>query len=206
MQRLIRWRDPDREVLETSSGDDGCTIAGALAHTSGWIALLDDARLVAAVTDNVTRVVPSDEPGVLLPALELADGPVRAETALESERALRAVDEWIASDWTRRSSGLDAGDTPLRRRVLRSLDDALRIAPRHRRAAIVGRAARSRRALTRPLPLGIERELDQLVDERAARADWVEEADRLLCRGPIGAPESTSLGRPRCRALIVFGP
>lgn len=125
---------------------------------------------------------------------------------MERDGARRAVDEWIARDWTQRSCGLEVVATPLRRRVLRSLDDALRMTPRHRRPTIIGCATAVRRALASPLPLGIERELDSLVRQSSTRAHWIETAERLVSRAAIRSREPASVGRPRCRALILFGP
>ena len=176
---LARWQTAGAAVVEQPDRDDGCAIAGALADASGWVALLDDGRLVASLARDDCRPEPSDEPEAILPALEAADGAPRSQTAEERDRAVRAVDEWLTHEWTQRSSGLDAAHTPLRRRVLR--------------------------ALALPLPLGIERALDTLAKQRGASADWVETADRLLERGPISAREGASFGRPRCRALILFG-
>lgn len=204
VRRLLRWRAAGTVVVEAPEDGDGCTIAAVVADTWGWIALLDDGRLVAALAHGDRRPTPSGAPEMILTALELADGEPRRETAVERDCAQRAVDEFIALDWTQRSSGLEIADTPLRRRMLRLLEATLRAAPRHRRATIVGCAARVRHALTCPLPLGIERELDALAGRRSASADWVEAADAILARG-LSARESVALGRSRCRALILLG-
>jgi hypothetical protein len=85
----------------------------------------------------------------------------------------------------------------------RALDDALREAPRHRRAMAFDRAATIRHALARPLPLGLERALDTLVDTGPTGADWLDAASGLAMRAPASVYDPLT-GAPRCRALIVF--
>jgi hypothetical protein len=89
--------------------------------------------------------------------------------------------------------------------VLRALDLALHDAPRHRRAAMLERVARVRRALALPLPLGLERSLEALVQERSAGRDWIDEAATLVARTPARSSEYGSSRPARVRALILFG-
>jgi hypothetical protein len=130
----------------------------------------------------------------------------RAEDVLDHaayDGAYQELNEWIARDWLRRSSGLTVAESPMRRRMRRALDDALRAAPRHRRAMAFDRAATIRRALARPLPLGLERALDSLVDTSPTDADWLDAAASLAIRAPANVYDPLT-GAPRCRALIVF--
>ncbi|PYP80923.1 MAG: hypothetical protein DMD35_03715 [Gemmatimonadetes bacterium] len=204
-RRLARWR----ATVDTGDGSPDANDCGAIAavhsETSGWIAVLDDGRLVAAHADGVRRNAPSEAPEAILRALELADGAPRLARNEELDEARRALDDWIVRDWTQRSSGLDVAATPVRRRVRRALDDLLVAVPRHRRASSLECAARVRRALTRPLPLGIERELLALAGDQAGDAEWVEAAAAVVARTPIRARDATSSARPRFRALILFG-
>jgi hypothetical protein len=173
------------------------------ADATGWLALLGDGRLVASVTEGDRCADAGESPDGILRALNLLDG---AEDALDHasyEIAYRQLNEWIARDWTRRSSGLAVAESPMRRRMRRALDDALRTAPRHRRARAFDRATTIRRALARPLPLGLERALDALVDTCPAGTDWLDAAARLAVRAP-GSVSDPSTGAPRCRVLIVF--
>ena len=184
-------------------GEDDDVIAAVRTDASGWIARLDDGRLVAVHTDGGRRVGPGSAPDTILPALDLASGALRRLGDGEGDSARREVDEWISRDWTQRSSGLDAVDTPMRRRLRRALDDALRATPRHRRAEILRSITTVRSALTQPLPLGLERALDALAGD-SRRADWVAEAVTIVESAPIRTG-ATGATRPRCRALIVFG-
>ena len=186
-----------------TSLDQRAIDAAVHADTTGWIALLDDGRLVASVADGDRRADPGEAPDMIVRALELLDGAACHADDAERDAAHRELNEWITRDWTRCSSGLVAAESPMRRRLRRALDDVLRTAPRHRRATTFDRAARVRDALARPLPLGMERALDALADARATNADWLDEAADLVGRAPgcARAPES---GAPRCRVLIVF--
>jgi hypothetical protein len=137
--------------------------------------------------------------------LELASGAARRPRDAERDEALRALEAWMARDWSHRSSGLDVTDTPLRRRVRRALEEAVRTAPRHRRAEILRAAATVRDALTRPLPLGVERALGALADERPILSPWLAMAAALVTRAPVGSIAPSERGPPDWRVLILLG-
>jgi hypothetical protein len=201
---LARWRsDVDGEGLLHAGEHD--VVAAASADASGWIALLDDGRLVALLSAHDNGIGATDRAATIRGALECAAGRARCVLDSECETALRELDAWIAGDWTLRSSGVEAVDTSLRRRVRRALEQTLEATPRHRRARLLAGAATIRRALTRPLPLGVERSLDALVNDRVGRAEWVEEACAVIARAPTVAGDATSVAPPGWRAMIVFG-
>jgi hypothetical protein len=77
-------------------------------------------------------------------------------------------------------------------------------APRHRRGSVFDDAGIIRRALARPLPLGLERALDSLVDSRSRSADWLAAAASLV-RHASESSRAPSSGASHCRVLIVFG-
>jgi hypothetical protein len=202
-RRLARWRSTTGSGNESAVGIDHRAIDAAVqADTTGWIALLDDGRLVASVADGDRRADPGEAPDMIVRALELLDGAACHSDVAERDRAHQELDEWITRDWTRCSSGLVVAESPMRRRMRRVLDDALHTASRHQRATIFDRAARVRDALARPLPLGMERALDALADARSTHADWLDEAADLVGRAP-GRARAPNSGAPRCRVLIV---
>ena len=203
-RRLACWRSTEGHDVGPS-GEDHESIAAVRADATGWIALLDDGRLVAVHADGERRVGPSQAPETILTALDLAAGAPRHICDAEAIAARGQVDEWIGRDWTQQSSGLDAVDTPMRRRLRRALDDALRATPRHRRAEILGCVTMIRHALTHPLPLGLERTLDALAGGRSTRPEWLAEAAAAIESAPIEACDRSASAPPRCRALIVFG-
>ena len=62
--------------------------AAVRADTTGWIALLDDGRLVASVADGDRRADPGEAPDMIVRALELLDGAAcRADDAERDTRA-----------------------------------------------------------------------------------------------------------------------
>jgi len=203
-RRLGCWRSEHGHEDQAVENRHDIT-AAVRADAAGWIALLDDGRLIAQHAEGVRRFGPSESPETILRALELASGAPRCVSEGELHEARREVDAWIALDWTQRSSGLDVADTPMRKRMRRALDDGLRTVPRHRRAEILRSAATVRDALTRPLPLGIERALLSLSDARPRRADWIETAAAVVARAPTGTRGASELGSPSRRALILFG-
>ena len=201
VRRLASWRRADVDAPRARDGR--VAIGAAVAETSGWVALLDDGRLLALNDAGDETPRPSERSDHIVRALASASGSPRCAPATERDEALRAVSEWLVLDWARRSCGLALADSPLRRRLLRALDGAVRDAPRHRRAATLDRAARVRDALTLPLPLGLERALDELVSHGTSRSDWIDDAATLVARA--GGSERGSPGRAEVRAVILFG-
>jgi superfamily II DNA or RNA helicase len=201
-RRLASWRSAADDDGLSPEGEQGF-VAATRADVSGWLALLDDGRLIAMHRDG--DVGPSDAPASILRALEHAAGPARAAHASETETAQRELDEWIARDWLHLSTGIEAVDTPVRRRVRRALEHTLNAAPRHRRAKLIATASTIRHALTRPLPLGVERALDALVDERTSRAEWMEDASAVIARAPTVSGGQASDAPARSLVVILFG-
>jgi hypothetical protein len=203
---LVRWR---AAVAESSTdGLQSCIAAAVRAHDRGWIALLDDGRLLASHRSDHTSAdgscyrEPTDAPDAVADALIAADGQARDAPGHECDSAMSVISDWIAHDWSRHSCGLTNADSPMRRRLLRAVDGAVRHPPRHRRVAALTTAASLRRALAGPLPLGVERELDALGD--GDRDDWLARADALLARvPPMWRAEAAQ--PPSVRALILLG-
>jgi len=201
---LARWRSEVGSVSLTTGGAEEMAMEAAVrADTQGWIALLDDGRLVASETATDCRAGLGEAPALVVRALRLLEGTACHADDVERDAAHRELNEWIVRDWTRHSSGLAITDSPTRRRMRRALADALRSAPRHRRGSIHDRVAFIRRMLARPLPLGLERALDAIADTRSGNADWLEEAANIVRRAP-GCSRALASQPPRCRAMVVI--
>ena len=152
----------------------------------------------------------------MLGALTQADGCAREPYANEQATAQRELADWLACEWSVRSSGLSALDSRVRRRALHAIDSAVRDVARHRRQAALSSAARLRAALERPLPLGVERGLDELIAEHEAwpsmsRTDrqeqLLERATALVANGPAAKQTADAGARaPAPTALILYGP
>jgi len=198
---LARWRCA---APDTRTETQKCVVSAARAADRGWIALLDDGRLIACRQGEDAPAEPTDSPDEVVRALKSADGPVRDTPTGELEDARAALSRWLARDWSQRSCGLESVDTPVRRRVFRAVDAALRRAPRHRRAAVLAVAASLRCALAGPLSLGLERALDQLV-LRGDGDSWLERATDLL-GFDHQASRAAVASAATVRAVILLGP
>ena len=176
-------------------------IAAVRSRERGWIAVLDDGRLITSLANGAT-----DDTEALLRALHHADGVERATTDIEAPTAQRSVDQWIIHDWSRRTCGLATMDSPLRRRMLRRMESALAAVPRHRRRSALSLATSIRTALDSRLPLGVERALADLSDDQDGER-WLERVTAIL-QTTIGADSHRQLAThaPRPRAIIVLGP
>jgi hypothetical protein len=197
---LAKWRCT---TPKASADVEECITAAVRAVSDGWIALLDDGRLVAWHRDDDVLTEPTESADAVARALASAHGPPRGASSREYEHAMSLLERWLARDWAQRSCGLASVDTPVRRRVLRAIDAVLRRAPRHRRAEVLPAVACLRRALAGPLPLGLERALDALV---AGDSDgWLARATGLLTRDRP-ASHAGAVRQATARAFILLGP
>jgi superfamily II DNA or RNA helicase len=213
-----RVRDGERDELEGRQP----VIAAISSQARGWLAVLNDGRLVAAIEEcgHVT-----DEVSVVARVLRLVDvehvQPVAVDTDA-STSARRDLARWIAADWTRHVCALDVSASPLRRRLLRHLETTVREAPRHRRPQVLRIARILRDAIERPLPLGIERLITTLIDDGPSAAhagppddvsgsvvtahsiDWLTRAVALLSSRYAQRDSAPSTQLPSSVAIILL--
>ena len=195
--RVSRWRRASRR--------DGSCDAPMLAATTGahlgWLAALDDGRLIASFeggpTDNVTSVAR---------AACLAEGWGRACAPGEAELPLAAVKRWLEREELALACGVIGAHSTLDLALERRLARAVGRAPRHERSGTLALAARLRDALRGGRSLGAERELAALLEEcpDLASADrrWLERTLSIAIQSPRhGAGGSV----PRVVAMIVLG-
>jgi hypothetical protein len=202
---LAHWRLGSSR--HSASRQMQCVVAAAAATERGWVAVLDDGRLVARHHDDAIRTTPSEEPAAVLQALTQVDGCARTLDANEHAPAQRELADWLACEWSARSSGLSTINSRVRRRALAAIDSAVRGVPRHRRQAALSSAARLRAELDRPLPLGVERALAELIADTDGNEELLERATALVANGPSAnrIVDSGTHG-PAPTALIVYGP
>jgi hypothetical protein len=166
---LLQWRPMAATPAGRSRGRmrrENCIIAGVTSQTSGWLAALDDGRIVARIADlELDAFAPgtvawlADDPAAVMRALQLADGATRVVTDREIASVRAEIDACLSADWAARSCGGSLVPPALRRAIRRRLDAAVRAVPRHRRAHAFALAARLRDLLDSPMPLGAERAL-----------------------------------------------
>jgi superfamily II DNA or RNA helicase len=179
----------------------GPLVAAVACADTGWLAALDDGRLIARVGSS-----PVGSSGAVSRAVGLAAGMARRCTVHERALALSELEGWLESERLTLDCGVSdvasALDAPIERRIAR----AIRCAPRHQRAAILALATRLRDELGHPLPLGAEREWDALLASRdgglISDHDWLE---RMIAASRRNQSSQSDACTPRVVALIVLG-
>jgi superfamily II DNA or RNA helicase len=194
--RVSRWRS-DTPLAERTRP----AVAGTIADRFGWLAAIDDGRLIAALDGGVP-----DDAASVPEAARLADGDGRLLTKGEAEAARRDAQRWLDAEAVARACGLSAVRTSLDDRIDRRIAQAVRAAARYERAEVIALATRLRDAVQLPRSLGAERELERLVagalDDARGSATWLAAALEVAER---------SAARPRrgdgaLVGLIVFAP
>ena len=196
-ERIARWRRPSRPRCSRSAplvaaADGGC----------GWLAALDDGRLLACVGSDPT----DDDHALLTRALRWAERAGRPCADDEAAPALAAARRWLVHQQTLRDCGVTLDRTPLDDALDRRIARAVRRAPRHARPTMLDLATQLRAALTGHRSLGAERELTAALDAEPVRAEedraWFE---RVLAIAKRSGYRGGSSAAPRLVALIVFG-
>jgi hypothetical protein len=212
-ERLIPSERSESRDLQTASRDLHLAepiIAATQSSAHGWIAVLDDGRLIASHTEN-HRIMEHDaaateDADAVVHALRHADGAARQANDLASITARRSIEQWIAHDSARRACAITPHQSPLRRRMLRRIESALSSVPRHRRHPALSLASTLRSALEGRLTLGVERALDALPDDQDG-SRWLACAVAVLSApGSPGSPTEHSASATRVRAIILFRP
>ena len=189
---------------QCTAGSPVCAVAGARSARWGWLAMLDDGRLIASVESSAT-----DDAHAVATAVTAADG---APAPLADDTKTAAIVEcqrWLDASALRRdcgaSEGIDALDAAIERRVAQVLGRA----PRHERPVLLGLASRIRSSLGHARSLGAELALRASLHRqrpRTSAADlaWLAETAELAAstahRGRYNGE------RPGIVALIALVP
>ena len=208
---LESWR---RMGSPGASRDLDIVVVALRSPLEGWLAVLDDGRIVCGVapdgTSPASDVDVSDDVAVvgrvLCHASVRSPEPSEIDPVREAE-VLMALQRWIAADWTRRSCAIGVAASPLRRRVQQRLETLLACVPRHRRVEALSLAGTLRAALSRPMPLGAERALSAQCDVNADQPmPGLLRAVRLVSAARGQTPANVALDRPaRPRAMLLLG-
>lgn len=195
-ERLARWRRPSA-IRATPRR---CIVAAVHSSTAGWLAALDDARLVASLEE-----APPDILASVAEAVRFADGTSRPVDAHELELAMCRCEGWIAGEMLARHCGIGIVG-PLGTALDRCIARTIERAPRHRRALLGEQASKLMTSLAAPRPLGVERELRRLLDDAADSDDasWLAAALALAARDTARHP--TQDEAPRITAMVLIGP
>jgi superfamily II DNA or RNA helicase len=173
-------------------------VAAAASRRAGWIA--------AVVVAGVARLIGDCGTGITDDAFQLESaltdlGSAVPVDGIRRDSALGEIQAWMAA----RDAGADAElqSTP-RRAVLERLIQTVARTPRHRRAATIVVAQRTRRALAGPMNVGSESVLAELARSAVDDDAWLRSLDAF---GALHANDSNH-GRPRegIAAVILLEP
>ena len=198
MQRVAEWARP-RPVRRHDPARRPI-VAAVACEERGWLAALDDGRLVAAMNG-----APANVDDAVGHAVERCDGPARFISAKEAAMLVAECEQWIAAELLARQSGR----VQAARRPDGSLDRRLALAveraPRHLRASAAANASRLIATAAVPRPLGAERALRRLVEAPSGvDAAWLSRAVELGAVSP--REHRVGDGAPCIVALIALGP
>ena len=209
---LEHWRRMSTRDARSSSDT---IVAAVRASRTGWVAVLDDGRLLAALAAPsalwTAAIDVTEDVAVVWRALQqLAEPGASASDVVSAQEdaARRALSRWIAADWTRRSCSIDLSASPLRRRVLQRLDTELVKVPRHRRPEGLLLASALRAGLARRMTLGVERALSAHceLDAGSQPLPWLQDAVALVATPGDQSSATPNPSRPaNVRAIVLFG-
>jgi hypothetical protein len=200
MEQIARWARPWR--TRRRGRIDKTLLAAARCADSGWLAALDDGRLVASVNGRP----PATDDDVVARGVHLCNGPPRPVELDEAVTAVAQCEGWIGAELLARRCGhVRASRTP-ERMLDRRVALAVERTPRHLRASAAARASQLIGTASVPRPLGAERALQRLFDDARGDADprWLDQAAEVAAASVRG--QSRRDGIPRIVALIALGP
>ena len=176
----------------------GPLVAAVRARANGFVALVGDAGSSRLLADMGAG--PSDDPSVLLAALQAAgaaDAPV--DPRAQSD-AMSAIARWLAARRARSELSLDGAlRARARRSVARRIAAIARRAPRHLRPAITALAATARQTVSARYGAGAERVLEELAAASMPDEAW------LRAVGTFGTLHGTAPDAPDGSATAVQG-
>ena len=228
---LESWRRPTSAIEREVRADVGtrrCLVAGVQCESRGWLAVLDDGRIVTRVVHASARangaaegephpespdaaIVLEQDPAATIRALRLARASPRPVHDAELAAARAEIDACLMRDWSMRSCGVALPSRALHGTIRRRLDVALCDVPRHRRSHVFTLAARLRDLLDAPMSLGTERDLAAhaapsdagrraSADPSADRESTVHDAERWIDAALAIASSGSRIGAPSARA------
>lgn len=197
-ERVTAWRRPSGR----GSRRKQILVAAARGRRHGWLAALDDGRLLASLDGREPDAFSSlPQMGVLA---EQSGRPLQPD---EAASVLREISAWLEREQVEHSCGVVASPSVIVATIERVIARIVRRAPRHERAARARIAATLREALQATRSLGAEQELLDLLRELPLSSigdwRWLDEALAIAIRS--GSRHSDE-GLPRVAAVIVVGP
>lgn len=196
-ERIARWtrQRPGRARRERAP----ILVGGVRALDVGWLAALDDGRVIAAL-----RGAAPDAGDSVAEASRWCDGVSRPLDESEARRALGDCRRWLDAEALARDCGQAAPTPALDVATERRIARAVRSAPRHERVDVALRATMLRDALDRAWPIGAELALRAILARSGDGNDhaWLVDAAALAA----SVPSRAMPGRSRIVALVILGP
>jgi len=178
----------------------GCIVAGVAAGINGWLAALDDGRVVSSTDGRI-----SDSPSAALRVANLVNGKSRLPDGDETNEAFADLYGWLGAERVATMCGLDAYAGPCRRAMLDWLDTLTRELPRHERAGALPLVGQLRAALRTSLPLGAERLLAGIALKRAVSAHHALQSAQTIIEDCSRGRIAVARRDTRVIALIMIG-
>lgn len=122
----------------------------------------------------------------------------------DSERAIRAIEDWYSRTSASEAAGLGASSTIRRKLITARIDSAIQSAPPHLRSARSMVAALARRVATTQQCAAVERELDSLLLSELPADEWLQAIAALDPTQPAKHETNSSTGAVRIHALLLI--
>lgn len=196
-ERVARWKQPGAGRARRKGAR--IVVGGVRAPHVGWLAALDDGRVIATLGGAVPDASVS-----VAEASRWCDGVSRPLDESEARRALGDCRRWLDAEALARDCGQAAPTLALDAATERRIACAVQGAPRHERVDVARHAAMLRDALGRAWPLGAELALRAIL-ERPGHGNahaWLVDAATLAA----SIPSRSTPGRARIVAVVVLGP
>ena len=124
--------------------------------------------------------------------------------AADSERAVRAIEDWYAREGASAAAGVGGSSAVRRRQITSRIDSAMQSAPPHLRSARSITAARARRVATTQQCADIELELDALLHSELPGEKWLEAIAALDLTPSADHRVDSPTGTMRIHALLLM--
>ena len=181
---------------------DELIVATVRSPQSGFVAgvLLDDRpHLLVGLEHEVS----TDLDDQIAACLSASSDEIPTD-AFDSERALRALQNWCTRERASAAAGIGESNTVRRRQITSRIDLAIQSAPPHLRSSRSVVAARARRVATTQQCAAVERELDSLLQSDLPADKWLDAVAALESSSSELRDTNHSPGSVRIQALLLM--
>jgi hypothetical protein len=180
---------------------DELLVATVRSTQSGFVAgvLLDDRpHLLVGLEHEVS----TDLDDQITACLSTSSDEIPTD-AVDSERALRALQSWCTRERASAAAGMGESSMVRRRQITSRIDLAIQSAPPHLRSSRSVVAARARRVATTQQCAAVEHELDSLLHSDLPADEWLDAVAALGSSSSELREANHSTGSVRIQALLL---